>query len=76
MDVRACAASLDFGAAVPEDCPNSVTTGTHFFCQEFFQRALCVLVLLALPLLQLLPRSVLSLSQTAFGTIEVQLKCN
>ena len=27
MDVRACAASLELTGLVPEDCPNSVTTG-------------------------------------------------
>jgi hypothetical protein len=27
LDVRACAATLDFAGAIPEECPNSVTTG-------------------------------------------------
>lgn len=27
LDVRACAAALPFPAALPEDCPNTVTTG-------------------------------------------------
>jgi hypothetical protein len=27
LDVRACAATLDLAASIPQDCPNSVTTG-------------------------------------------------
>ncbi len=27
LDVRACAATLDLAASVPQDCPDSVTTG-------------------------------------------------
>ena len=27
LDVRACAASLDFAGAVPDECCNTVTTG-------------------------------------------------
>ena len=32
MDVRACAAGLPFPATLPDDCPDTVTTGTplHF----------------------------------------------
>ncbi len=27
LDVRACAATLDLAATIPQDCPNCVTTG-------------------------------------------------
>ena len=36
LEVRACAASLDLGSYVPQECPDRVTTGLFLaFCSQF-----------------------------------------
>ena len=48
LEVRACAASLDLGSYVPQECPDRVTTGLLFaFCSQhliifFVIESLCV----------------------------------
>ncbi|KAL3143120.1 PSII 6.1 kDa protein [Trebouxia sp. C0009 RCD-2024] len=37
LDVRACAAALPFPAALPEDCPNTVTTGLPSYPRELVE---------------------------------------
>ena len=49
LEVRACAASLDLSAYVPEECPDTVKTGMHSiacssFCSMLLEMRACAAI--------------------------------
>ena len=55
LDVRACAATLDLAGSLPQDCPNSVTSGkcAVLCCAVLCCAVLCSSASAALPALML-----------------------